>query len=164
MVHRMSRLVALVLTLLLCSCSFLSSAFRDNLRKFVEQGSRLAALTEQGVSFDRFGDQLASATATYDLLDSTWPKHYKPDAKKEFGEAVIGWKLVHQLWSMHNRSDRQGVFDHELRQLVDSYAPGRVPQDPNNVDVVDYMRAARVLMAVASEHFQQGRSAVVRDI
>jgi hypothetical protein len=160
----MSRPLKLVFLFLLCSCSPLTNAFRDNLRKFVEQGSRLAALTEQGVTFDRFGDQLASATATHDLLESTWPKSYKADAKQEFAETVIGWKIVHQLWSMHNRSERDAIFDHKVRHLVDSYAPGRVPQDPDNVDRLYYMQAVRVIMAVASEHFQKGRSAVLADI
>jgi hypothetical protein len=69
----MLRRFTLLLTLFVCSCS-LPATFRSNLKKFVDEASRLNSLTEQGVTFDRYADQLATASATYDLLESSWPK------------------------------------------------------------------------------------------
>jgi hypothetical protein len=91
-------------------------------------------------------------------------ENYKAEAKRELGEAVIGWKLVHYLWKMENTSGSDTLFSHRVRALVDSYAPGRVEQDPNNIDQIFYKQTVRTLMSVASEHFQKGRTAVISDI
>src|SRR2546421_11356878 len=77
--------------------------FHARLDHFIDDASRLLALTSQGVNNEKFGDQLATVRADFDLLTKTWPSGYKPGVMREFELAMQGWQLTYTVW---NRSLR----------------------------------------------------------
>src|SRR6266446_5086601 len=131
-------------------------SIQSDLDKFISDGLRLASLTSQGVSISSFGEQLATTTASFEVLHERWSANYEPSAKKEFEQAVYGWKLLYRMWSREvaEHSTFGATNDSNLISAVDSYAPGRIPREKEYPSFIRYGPTVRILMSVAAEHFE----------
>lgn len=140
--------------------------FLGRLDHFINDASRLSALTSQGVNNEKFGDQLATVRADFDLLAKAWPSSYKPRAKKEFDLAMQGWQLTYTVW---NRSLRRPGDDEldvatnpELMTDLVIYAGDKLPflrpeEARSGVETsLSFRRTIRMLMTEASSHFDTG--------
>ncbi len=149
----------------------LPPSFRRQLAVFIREGTRLSALTRQGVSYERYGEQYATTAAEFDLLDPEWPEEYQPLARFEFQRALRGWKLTHQFW---RRSIQENTLvstaDPDAIRILETYAPGKILHNgPDkfygrtydlqlDASHIPYDANIRVLMGTASEHFTSARS------
>ncbi len=141
----------------------LPKAIQPDLDRFISDGSRLTSLTSQGVSISSFGEQLATTTASFEVLHERWSANYEPSAKKEFEQAVYGWKLLYRMWSREvaEHSTFGATNDSNLISAVDSYAPGRIPREKEYPSFIRYGPTVRILMSVAAEHFENGRRQIL---
>lgn len=136
------------------------AAVRPNLEKFIEAGSRLNSLTSQGVSNYSFGEQLATTAAPFDLLAPSWPSGYQPAAKGEFESALRGWKLLYHLWTRQINDDYHSTNNPLTITALEDYAPGRIVYDSESNSFIPYKANLRILMGIASEHFESGRALI----
>ena len=76
----------------------ISEMFRTQIVKLLEEGTKLTAMTEQGVNYLNFRDQLPNVMSPWDLAVANWPKGF-PDNSKEFiYKALNGWQLADSMW------------------------------------------------------------------
>jgi len=158
MKHIHSRFCMLVLLLFTGCSSRVPADFRQDLEKFLSEASRLNSLTAQGVNITSFGEQLATASSTFDLMRPKWPQSFHPSAKREFEEALEGWKLLYRVWRQEVSSRFDWTGDPKLISAIDAYAPSRIPRHEESSELIRFRPAVRVLMTIASEHFENGRS------
>lgn len=141
-----------------------SATFRQNLDKFITEGSRLNSLSSQGVNFASFGEQLATTTATFDLLAPSWPPSWPTDerhsAKFEFQLALHGWKILYQLWRRQISDHHDSTNDRATIIVLETYAPGLIKYDDGYTTFIPYRTNVRILMGVASGHFETGRALI----
>jgi hypothetical protein len=148
--------------------------FRERLDHFIDDASRLSALTSQGVNNEKFGDQLATVRADFDLLDKAWPISYKLRAKHEFELAMQGWQLTYTVW---NRSLRRPGDDEldvatnpQLMTDLVIYAGDKLPFLPPDqaraaVETsISFRKTIRMLMTEASNHPLQWRGNGGKDV
>ncbi|MDQ6626067.1 MAG: hypothetical protein M3Y69_08010 [Verrucomicrobiota bacterium] len=160
-----AHVVALISVVMLVSCGP-SRELKDHLARFVHDAARLVALTSQGVSYNNFGDQLATVRADFDLLSMTWPPKYNPRAKAEFKAAMLGWELVHEVWTSNlerpGNDELTAAKYPELIEAVNAYAPEKVPLMPPEqtrgwkTTSLSFQATIRVLMSEATRHFNSG--------
>lgn len=131
--------------------------FKADLDAFVANATRLEALTSQGVNRDRFGDQLATVRAQFDLLGREWPSDYKLMAKTQFSQAIHGWTLTYTVWNAEIETSiaLSSTRDHEitdeyLLEEIRSYLERKVPKLPGRLH---YYRTKRALMTVAADDY-----------
>jgi hypothetical protein len=108
---------SLIAGLLISSCSErpesqvkeeIPAQFASDLRSFLLEGEKLAAMTEQGTSNVDFRLQLANVKATYSLLGELWPESLA-DEKIQFESAILGWDLALQVWDFHIEESDAGI-------------------------------------------------------
>ena len=84
---------------------------KSRVLNFIEKGSKLTALTDQGVSFISFSDQLAEVKSVWQTLTLvSWPETWTRE-KANFESAIEGWDLAKQMWERKNNkpSDPNGT-------------------------------------------------------
>lgn len=140
----------------------LPANFTPYLSDFVREGSRLAALTAQGTSIDVYEAQYAATTAAYEMLETAWPTNHASMARTEYHEAMRGWKIVLNLWREHTTyPSLKSDASIQRTYALERYAPGKIRYDSNHHALYD--ENIRILMAVASTYFRNGRQATERD-
>lgn len=73
-----------------------TSEFKGQIKPFLVEAEKLNIMTEQGVNFQEFKNQLVEVKSTYASIDS-WPVSYQ-DEKRSFDLAIEGWKLTLVVW------------------------------------------------------------------
>lgn len=169
MVAQTMRTLFLILLLGMFSSCSPPREFQARLDHLINDASRLMALTSQGVNNEKFGDQLATVRADFDLLTNAWPSGYKPRARQEFELAMQGWQLTYTVWNRSLRRPGDDELDVQtnpqlMTDLV-SYAADKLPFLPPDEaraavqTSLSYRRTIRMLMTEASKHFDAGVTA-----
>lgn len=60
----------------------ISDALKEQLTRMLEEGATLTSMTEQGVNYSDYRQQLAKVKGAYDLASVTWETDFAPDAKQ----------------------------------------------------------------------------------
>ncbi len=169
----------LLLAYLVTGCSLFRPKMPDNLKeqmsRVLQEGATLNAMTEQGVNFSDFGDQLAKTRGAYDLALSMWPEEFAQDAKANFDKAFQGWDLVLYLWNAKiNELDNPVEPDINKYQEFVSYSGDKLVLEVHPADfIVDSYRGKKylpfdenisVLMAVSSDYFQAGQTLIMEEM
>lgn len=161
--------------LLITSCApRMSDDFKLKISDLLKEGSTLNALTEQGVSFVNFGEQLAITKGAFDLANSVWPEKYNPEAKDLFEKAFTGWNLALTLWNDKiNKYDNPVEPDINRYQDFINYAGDSliIDEHPSDFIVKAYQGKKFVtfdnigiLLSLASDYFSQAQSLVQEDM
>lgn len=153
-----------------CSRPTATPKFKGDLDKLISEGSRLNALTQQGATNEKFGDQLANVVAAYDVALSDWSAWRQdpfPGAKVGFERAIHGWRLAYQIWNRQIRysavySSDEMRNETDYRPLIDAaeeYTNHQIPPIADRDGVwISYRQAIRTILAEASSHFEVARA------
>lgn len=144
---------------LIVSCSRpgtkVPAKFQRDLEQFIADATRLNALTEQGVNYSDFGNQLATVSAAFTIADAEWPSKHKGLARLQFRTALDQWKLVYRIW--HAQIDHDARFVHSPDELTDpqliSAASAYLPDLAKKEPPVGYRSVTRALMRTAARDF-----------
>jgi hypothetical protein len=99
----------------------LSPELSARVQKFLEQGSNIAALTEQGVVYVDFREAVGDVAGTFDLLDATWPDQLPVSVRNDAADAVEGWQLALYLWGLEI-GDKDPPVEPSFNRWQDFYA------------------------------------------
>lgn|SRR5437773_3716220 len=134
--------------------------FQRDLDRFISDATRLNALTEQGVNYSEFGNQLATVSADFTIADGKLPEKYKELARLEFQTAIEQWKLAYRIW--HSQIDHDSRFIHSPDELTDpqliSAASVYLPDLAKKEPPVGYRSVTRALMRTATRDFSSAIS------
>jgi hypothetical protein len=132
----------------------LPPSFEPRLSEFFREASRLSALTDIGVTNQKYREQFITTTAAFEMLVTTWPSDYSSEAKHEFEQAMRGWKLLHEFWLR----DMKMQADLKIQMDAQAYYYHSIPLG-NNTEVARIQRERELLQAqkaiaapYASEH------------
>jgi hypothetical protein len=134
--------------------------YRNNVNLFLLEGERLSALTEQGVSYLDFKDQLANVKSAYRLAVSDWPADYADD-KMVFDAAIEGWNLVLEIWDYDLEYDRFYFPDSSTLLSEAQLYAGERDETTNDIPVNDWIG---LLMSIASNKFAGGRASLTANL
>ena len=145
-----------------------SQAFERDLERFLLDAAKLQALTEQGVSKDRFADQLATVSADFEIAERKWPNGHPAEARLELQKAILGWRLALRLWDRQLQDKSDETTDQSLIEIIRTYAPRRVvlgqayrEWNPTEApSTLNYRKNLRILLSEASNHFNAARKAL----
>ncbi len=153
----------------------ISPLLRQQFTRIVEEGTKLNSMTEQGVNYGDFNDQLAEVRGAYDLAVAEWPAGFAPKAKLDLAQAFKGWELTSDLWALKiGKKDNPVEPDingytryvdyggealvieiHPKDYLVEQYSEKKfLPFDDN----------LGVLLALASKYFETGRTLLLEKL
>lgn len=161
------------------ACSLFKPSMSDDLKakinKVLEDGSTLNAMTEQGVNFSNFGQQLAKTKGDYDLAVAVWPDNVAPETKKAFDQAFIGWNYAYYLWDLkigdkdtptepninkfddiisYAGAENLRIEMHDYKFIVENYRGKKyLPFDEN----------IGILLSIASAHFKEAQQAFLNE-
>lgn len=151
----------------------LSPTFLNRLDTFLNDASTLAAATEQGVNFRDFNSLLTAAAGSFSLVEETWPESLDDAPLRDFNNAFTGWSLTLDLWNL-----KIGDFDNPLEPdingylnyveyagddlITDVHPNGYIVQEYRGKTFLPFDENIGVLMALAGEDFQAGRTAVLQ--
>lgn len=124
-----------------------NAEFKSKLNTFLVEAEKLNVMTEQGVNFQDFRNQLVEVKSSYAAIDS-WPSSYQ-DERRLFDLAIKGWDLTLNVWDWKiNYTISEGLG--EVKDyLGEELSPG------NNED-----RIIGLLMAKAGDYFERGKVGV----
>jgi len=77
-----------------------SDLYKSQALKFVEEASKLKSMTEQGVDFATYSDQLAEVHGVYEILSSLWADGLEPEAQENIQLALKGWDYALSFWKL----------------------------------------------------------------
>lgn len=76
----------------------ISEDTKSRVLNFIEKASKLAAMTDQGVAFTPFSDQLAEVKSVWQtLIIVNWPETWNRE-RANFESAIEGWSLAKEIW------------------------------------------------------------------
>jgi len=141
----------------------------------LEEGATLTAMTEQGVNYANFGQQLAKVKGAYDLATASWPSDFSPDAKGKFDKAFEGWNLTYYLWGLKiGKKDNPVAPDINKYDDIVAYAGDLLVTEnhPAGFIVTKYVgkkflpfdENISVLLSLASEQFNAGRELLLPEL
>ena len=177
----MIRRIALILVFsyLITGCSLFKPKMSDELKsqvlKVLDEGATLTAMTEQGVNYSDFGNQLAKTRGAYNLALSMWADDFAPEARINFDKAFEGWDLTLYLWNA-KINELDNPVEPDINRFDDfvSYAAKEVVFQIYPYDfMVENYRAKRylpfdenisILLSVASDYFQQGQTLIQQEM
>lgn len=150
----------------------LPESFKTQLTGFLQAGSKLTALSEQGVTYLELRQEVATAKGLYDLLVSTWPEGFASTDLNYFDTAFKGWALAIELWSMKiNEQDEPVEPDINFYKTYVAFGGDRLAYDkhPANFIVKDYRNKQyipfdeniRILLGISSENFANGKTGIL---
>jgi len=124
-----------------------NAEFKSKLNTFLVEAEKLNVMTNQGVNFQDFRNQLVEVKSSYAAIDS-WPSSYQ-DERRLFDLAIKGWDLTLNVWDWKiNYTISEGLG--EVKDyLGEELSPG------NNED-----RIIGLLMAKAGDYFERGKAGV----
>jgi hypothetical protein len=158
-------------------------ALHQKIDSLLQQASKLAAMTTQGVNFNDFNSQLASVHAEYDLLSNRWEQENWPRGQESMCSALTKWDLALGFWKRDRRLSESSYHlstdpellsfyinaDPKLRAVVTK--PGELEVAQVNThgtryersedkQVVNLSLATRVFMGDAADSFVESKTAI----
>lgn len=153
----------------------LSEIFKTELIQYLKDAGKLSTQSGEGINFKTLRSQLTEAKATFDLLNSTWPADFLLESKEEFKKSHEGYDLALKIWSLKiNESDYPTEPDINSWSTFQAYAGDAliVKTYEDSFIVADYRgkkylpfdENIRVLLTIASLHFEKGREFVLKGL
>lgn len=175
-----ARYVRVILIFLICivitGCKpKISDALKEQLTRMLEEGSTLTSMTEQGVNYSDYRQQLAKVKGAYDLASATWSSDFAPDAKTTLEKAFEGWDLALFLWEL-----KIGEKDNPVEPNINNFTAFTsyggdllvIKKHPSDY-LVELYRGKKyipfdenisVLLSMASDSFEEGRNLLLEQM
>ena len=188
-------LLVVILVLLLVGCSSepiqeptptvvptptLSDLFKTQVVRFVEEASRLKSITEQGVNFVEYSQQLSEIRSIYDILDSLWVDDFEVKTQENVQKAIESWECAYLLWDLkinyklsineHDSSNEyfQDVYgcggDDLLLVDIDRIVMDKDTGERRRALSIPYDENISILLSVASDYFEVAQPALLQII
>jgi len=145
-------------SLLFAGCSNRpSEEFRRDLKAFIEAGSRLTSLGQQGVNFSSYSDQLATVKSRFDLIKDAWPKNYAGSARTDFDEAINAWSGAHILWKKLVNGE---TYEYGKQRIAEMRTFYPILETEDDGEKLPLRKNVRILLGEGSSRFEHGRSTI----
>ncbi len=146
-------------------------SFKTQLTSFLQAGSKINALSDQGITYNELRQEVAAAKGMYDLLVSTWPDRLSKDSQRDFDDAFTAWNLTTRLWNMKiQESDEPVEPDINGYKAFVAFAGNNLSYEThdNNFIVKDYRgkkylpfdENISILLAIAANDFKTGQAKI----
>jgi len=166
----MKKLLAFLFVLALVACSNkpkLSKSFIDNANCVIDEGSKINSMTDMGVNYVDYKNQLNEFSGCADLVLSMWPEEYNIEIKENLQGSLDGWKLAYRLWGLKigdydnptepNINDYQEYVDYAGDKLVvGTREKDYIVKDYRGKKYVDF-KNINLLLGIASDYFESCR-------
>ncbi len=154
----------------------LPETFRTQIMIFIEEGTKLDAMTGQGGKYFNFSNQFTSTENAFTTAKSFWPDGYSPASVGRFENALNGWKLVNGMWGIKVEhpeisemfyNQKHADYQSILEYLENDVATGKIPKSYFNPDLrgLNYLLLDDTisrLMVKASAFFNKGKEGMLR--
>lgn len=161
----------------------MSAEQKDRFNKVLEDGAMLSSMSEQGVTYSDFNQQLAKVKSNYDLA-TTAPsaKGISSETKAALDQAFNGWELALHVWDDKNYQIQNAIGapyaweDDEKRIAeIEAYVgQGGLSRTSAQSIQVDHSNGALkkikfdagigLVLAVASEHWKNAQRQLVAEM
>ncbi len=133
--------------------------FKTDLETFLQQGDKLNYLTEQGVSYMQFKDQLVEVKVSYRAIGEQWPDSLALE-KQFFEQAIEGWDLTLEVWEY--KLSGKGYPDPSLAPSLAKDIGQYLGQDAEEIEAVLMFPnliddVISTLMTQAAIYYEKGR-------
>ena len=149
--------------------------FKEQLTRFLEEGSKANAMTEQGVTYSQLQEQVADVKGAYDLAFATWPEDFSPESRQSFERALEAWSLALDLWALDigdkdnpvepniNGYRRYVDFAGDLL-VVDTHPSSYIVEEYAGKKFIAFQENISILLTIAAQGFDEGRTQVLQDL
>jgi len=161
MKNRKLNLLMTISVLLIIGCSDIDKDFKTNANEFLREGEKLTIMTEQGVSYDKYKDQLTEVKIAYSLLEEDWPSSLET-TKVDFDKAIQGWDLVIKV-RMKDLDRKAGMINDLAIGEVMEYCYDKT-SNKFEVDIGSADLMISDLLPKANHHFEDGKEKLVSAI
>ena len=161
MKNRKLNLLMTISVLLIIGCSGVDQDFKSNANEFLREGEKLIIMTDQGVSYDNYKDQLAEVKTTYSLLEEDWPPSLET-AKGDFDKAIQGWDLVIKVKNIDIERNAGMITDSAVGEVME-YCYDKT-SNKFEVDIGSADLMISDLLPKANHHFEDGKEKLVSAI
>jgi hypothetical protein len=153
----------------------ISDALKEQLTRMLEEGATLTSMTEQGVNYSDYRQQLAKVKGAYDLASATWESDFAPDAKANFEKAFEGWDLTLYLWEL-KIGDKDNPVEPNINRFTsftDYMGDSLITKTHPSDFIVEAYRGKKylpfdenisVLLSMASNSFEEGRKLLLEQM
>jgi hypothetical protein len=143
--------------------------FTGALNALLEEGTRLSAMTAQGITFEEFSQQLEQAKVTYSMAlgAQTAERNMRPEAVGELDAAFTGWDLALFVWDAKlNGGEAPHAPDAgRYAELVSYVGLEQLPMVGSGAEsTVDQEEVIRILLDLATDHFEAAKAVLIADI
>jgi hypothetical protein len=147
----------------------LPDLFKTQVQQTLDEGSKLVAMTDAGLTYKQLGDQLVIVQAKYNLLASSWPEYVTVNTSASFLNAFKGWQLALKMWEIKNTvgSANADAFRNTYGYKIYtefyagylSYMGGKAitATDDNNNWYMPFDENIRALLGLAAGNFNDAR-------
>jgi hypothetical protein len=153
---------------------FVSEMFRTQIEKFLEEGTKLTLMTEQGVNYVNFKNQLPSVMSPLDLAGANWPKGFPSDSLEFFNKALTGWQLVNGMWGFCVK-DVEIIYEISpslYKQFADFEGDSLITAVYGDDQIVVEWRGKRylpcenigVLFGISTKAFDEGKELLLKEL
>jgi hypothetical protein len=153
-----------------------SGLFRDQLMKFLESGSQMKSLSEQGLSYIELRTALADVRGKWDLTKSTWPKELDTLVTVDsFEKSIEAWDACLELWKLKiDKKDnptspdinRWSYFTTNFKDdvVIRTYGSDFLVANYRDREHLPFDENISALLGAGTAHFWIGREVVLQQI
>lgn len=145
----------------------ISETCKNQLTRFLEEGTKLNAMTEQGVTYNDLQQQLATGNGAYDLAISTCPSDFIPEAQVDIQKAFNGWNLaLFMREGKINGSQLPYEPDNNGYDRIVNYAGDNLIYGTcsGGKKCLDWDENIKVLLGMASDYFSSGQKQILTEL
>lgn len=150
----------------------LSDLFKSQITKFLEETTKLASLTSQGVNYVTYGNQVAEVQGIYELLSNVWPGDYEKETKENIDKALEGWRLALYLWSLKigdkdnpvepNINGYKDIIEYGGDNLTTDKHPATfIVENYRGKTFIPFEGNIGVLFTMASDYFDESKLVII---
>ncbi len=100
----------------------ISDAFYGQIMKLIEAGTKLSAVTSEGVNHTDFTSMLNNVRGSFELCSTMWPEDFEPESNVALKEAITVWNFVENLWSEKSVDPKAEPHSiHDLPSSIQQY-------------------------------------------
>lgn len=147
----------------------LSPLFVSQTNTFLDKASSLNSRTGTGITYAEMRELVGDAHGSFDNLKSMYPAIISKEPLEKFEAAFLGWQLTLDLWDMKINEldnpvepDINGYLDYlgyaEKYLVIDTHPSDFIVGSYRGKKFIPFDENIGILMAVASDHFEEGRS------
>lgn len=142
--------------------------FTGALNALVGEGTRLSAMTAQGITFEEFSQQLEQAKVAYSMAlgAQTAERNMRPEAVGELDAAFTGWDLAHSVWDAKlNGGEAPRAPDvGRYAELATYVGAEKLPMvGSGSESYVDPDVVIRILMYQATDNFEAAKAVLIAE-